>query len=103
MYDLEDRINFAVFPSLQGGPHNNAIAALAVSLKEVCVLCTSATRERSFLIHAHGPQALSPEFVEYQKQVKSNCAQLASTLQNKGYTLVSGIDVTTSIVRVEII
>jgi glycine hydroxymethyltransferase len=35
LYDLEDRINFAVFPSLQGGPHNNTIAALAVSLKEV--------------------------------------------------------------------
>jgi len=35
MYDLEDRINFAVFPSLQGGPHNNTIAALAVCLKEV--------------------------------------------------------------------
>ena len=35
-YDLEDRINFAVFPSLQGGPHNHAIAAVAVTLKEVC-------------------------------------------------------------------
>jgi glycine hydroxymethyltransferase len=35
LYDLEERINFAVFPSLQGGPHNNTIAALAVSLKEV--------------------------------------------------------------------
>ncbi|ELR22944.1 serine hydroxymethyltransferase [Acanthamoeba castellanii str. Neff] len=68
LYDLEERINFAVFPSLQGGPHNNTIAALAVSLKE----------------------AMSPEFVEYQVQVKKNCARLASSLQSKGYTLVSG-------------
>lgn len=35
MYDLEDRINFSVFPSLQGGPHNHAIAAVAVALKQV--------------------------------------------------------------------
>lgn len=35
LYDLEDRINFAVFPSLQGGPHNHAIAAVAVALKQV--------------------------------------------------------------------
>ena len=27
--ELEERINFAVFPTLQGGPHNNAIGALA--------------------------------------------------------------------------
>ncbi|XP_009576683.1 PREDICTED: serine hydroxymethyltransferase, mitochondrial-like, partial [Fulmarus glacialis] len=36
LYDLEDRVNFAVFPSLQGGPHNHAIAAVAVALKQVC-------------------------------------------------------------------
>lgn len=35
LYDLEDRINFSVFPSLQGGPHNHAIAAVAVALKQV--------------------------------------------------------------------
>jgi len=68
LWDLEEKINFAVFPSLQGGPHNNTIAALAVVLKEV----------------------MSPEFVEYQKQVKKNCARLATNLQQKGYTLVSG-------------
>ena len=33
--DLMDRINFAVFPSLQGGPHNHQIGALACQLKEV--------------------------------------------------------------------
>lgn len=35
MYDLEDRVNFSVFPSLQGGPHNHAIAAVAVALRQV--------------------------------------------------------------------
>lgn len=34
-FDLENRINSAVFPGCQGGPHNNAIAAIAVQLKEV--------------------------------------------------------------------
>jgi glycine hydroxymethyltransferase len=48
LYDLEERINFAGFPSLQGGPHNNTIAALAVSLKEVMELsCPSCQAFRS--------------------------------------------------------
>merc|ERR1711906_101790 len=33
MYDLEDKINQAVFPGLQGGPHNHTITALAIALK----------------------------------------------------------------------
>jgi glycine hydroxymethyltransferase len=33
-YDLESRINSAVFPAVQGGPHENTIAAVAVALKE---------------------------------------------------------------------
>lgn len=68
MYDLEDKINFAVFPGLQGGPHNHTIGALAVALK----------------------QANTPEFVEYQKQVLKNCARLCSELQSMGYDIVSG-------------
>ena len=32
-YDLKDKIDFAVFPGLQGGPHNNNIAGIAVALK----------------------------------------------------------------------
>ncbi|PRP80641.1 serine hydroxymethyltransferase [Planoprotostelium fungivorum] len=68
MYDLEDRINFSVFPSFQGGPHNNAIAALSVALKE----------------------AASAEFVTYQKQVLANAQTLSKHLTSKGYTLVSG-------------
>lgn len=47
MYDFESRINMAVFPGLQGGPHNHAIAAIATAMK----------------------QATTPEFVEYQTQV----------------------------------
>ena len=34
MYDLEEKINFAVFPGLQGGPHNHTIGALATCLKQ---------------------------------------------------------------------
>ena len=46
-YNLEDPINQAVFPGLQGGPHNHTITALAVALK----------------------QAALPEFKQYQRQV----------------------------------
>jgi glycine hydroxymethyltransferase len=34
-YDLKQKIDSAVFPGLQGGPHNHSIAAIAVTLKEV--------------------------------------------------------------------
>ena len=33
-YDYEERINNAVFPGLQGGPHNHQIAAIAVAMQE---------------------------------------------------------------------
>ncbi len=67
-YDLEEKINGSVFPAMQGGPHNNTIAAISVALKE----------------------AMSPDFKEYQIQVKKNAAKLAQCLMDKGYTLVSG-------------
>ncbi len=35
LWDLDKRINGAVFPALQGGPHEHQIAAIAVSLKQV--------------------------------------------------------------------
>eukprot|EP00244_Chara_vulgaris_P013691 TRINITY_DN801_c0_g1_i2.p1 TRINITY_DN801_c0_g1~~TRINITY_DN801_c0_g1_i2.p1 ORF type:complete len:478 (+),score=95.54 TRINITY_DN801_c0_g1_i2:173-1606(+) len=66
-YDYEDRINFAVFPSLQGGPHNHQIAALAVALK----------------------QTFCPAFKAYSQQVKANARALASSLMKKGYKLVT--------------
>lgn len=68
MYDLESRINSAVFPSLQGGPHNHAIAGVCVALR----------------------QAMQPEFVEYQRQVVANAQTMAAALLDKKYELVSG-------------
>jgi len=68
MYDLESKINGALFPGLQGGPHNHAIGGVAVALK----------------------QAMSPEFVEYQKQVMSNAKTMAQCLIDKKFELVSG-------------
>jgi len=68
MYDLEERINAAVFPGLQGGPHNQSITALAVALK----------------------QAMTPEFKLYQEQVMKNAQALGGSLSNRGFNLVSG-------------
>merc|ERR1719198_1088923 len=68
MYDYEDAINFSVFPSLQGGPHNHQIAGLATQLKEVA----------------------TPEFKVYAKQVKANAAALCAFLVSKGYKMATG-------------
>ena len=35
MYDFDKKINGAIFPGLQGGPHEHQIAGVAVALKEV--------------------------------------------------------------------
>jgi glycine hydroxymethyltransferase len=61
-------INKAVFPGLQGGPHNHTTAGIAVALKE----------------------AAQPSFRAYAAQVVSNAAALAAALQARGYDLVSG-------------
>jgi glycine hydroxymethyltransferase len=66
--DFEDKINFAVFPSLQGGPHNNTIAGVAVQMKAAC----------------------EPEFKEYAQQVISNCQAMAARLVEQGCTLATG-------------
>ena len=68
MYDLKNKINQAVFPCLQGGPHNHAIAGIATAMK----------------------QAKSPEFVEYQKQVLANAKRLCEGLQERGYKISAG-------------
>ncbi|KAJ3010176.1 UNVERIFIED_CONTAM: hypothetical protein HDU68_002292, partial [Siphonaria sp. JEL0065] len=66
--DLEERCNFAVFPSNQGGPHNNTIAAVAVALKQVA----------------------EPGFKQYAIQVRKNAKAVAETLVKHGYKLASG-------------
>ena len=38
MYKLQQDIDFAVFPSLQGGPHQHQIAAIAVALQQARIL-----------------------------------------------------------------
>jgi len=68
MWDLEEKINGAVFPGLQGGPHNHTITALSVALK----------------------QAQSAEFKSYQQQVMKNSAALADKLSREGLNMVSG-------------
>ena len=40
-YDFDKNIDFAVFPSLQGGPHNHAIAGVGVAFKQVSNRCQS--------------------------------------------------------------
>lgn len=68
MYDLEEKINLAVFPGLQGGPHNHAIGGIAVTMKH----------------------ATSEEFKTYQYQVVRNAQALSSGLQQHGYKIVTG-------------
>ena len=41
MYNFDKNIDFAVFPSLQGGPHNHSIAGVGVALKQVSDGCQS--------------------------------------------------------------
>ncbi|KAL3313751.1 Serine hydroxymethyltransferase, cytosolic, partial [Cichlidogyrus casuarinus] len=60
--NFEQTINEAIFPGLNGGPHNHAIAATAVALKE----------------------ASQPEYVEYQRQVVKNMQTIALVLMENG-------------------
>src|SRR3984957_15641087 len=61
-------IDKAVFPGVQGGPHEHIIAAKAIAYSE----------------------ALKPEFAEYSKQVIKNAQALAAALAGKGYRIISG-------------
>lgn len=62
------KIDKAVFPGMQGGPHDHITAAKAVAFKE----------------------ALAPEFKEYAKQVIKNARLLAAELMDLGYSIISG-------------
>ena len=62
------KINSSIFPGGQGGPLMHVIAAKAIALRE----------------------AMSPDFVTYQKQVVENAGALAETLTERGVRIVSG-------------
>mmetsp|Transcript_14018 Transcript_14018/g.24373 ORF Transcript_14018/g.24373 Transcript_14018/m.24373 type:complete len:456 (+) Transcript_14018:100-1467(+) len=62
------KVDAAVFPGLQGGPHENAIGAIATQLKEV----------------------MSPEFKQYAVQVRKNAQALGAALNKYGYSLATG-------------
>ena len=66
--ELADRIDRAVFPALQGGPHNHTTAAIGVALAE----------------------AATPAFRDYGQQVVRNAKALAAELLERGFTLISG-------------
>ncbi len=65
--ELPKKIDKTVFPGLQGGPHENQIAALAVCLKE----------------------ASSPDFKKYGEQIVKNAKALASDLISYGFDLIT--------------
>ena len=65
---MSSLLDSAVFPGVQGGPLEHVIAAKAVAFGE----------------------ALSPEFVDYQKQVRANAKAMAQALIDKGYKVASG-------------
>lgn len=81
--ELAEKIDKAVFPGLQGGPHNHTTAAIAVALKE----------------------ASTEEFKEYTKQVVNNSKALAEELIKRNYKIISGgtdnhlflVDIVTSV------
>ena len=65
---FEKDIDFSVFPGLQGGPHQNQIAAVAHQLKEV----------------------MKPEFTDYIKQVIKNSKAMCDELQKLYFNIVTG-------------
>jgi glycine hydroxymethyltransferase len=66
--EFAEAIDKAVFPGLQGGPHNHTTAAIAVALKE----------------------ASTPDFKLYARKIVSNAKTLADELLARGFSLVSG-------------
>lgn len=66
--ELSKKIDRAIFPGLQGGPHNHTIAGIAVALSEV----------------------LQPSFKTYVAQVVANAHALAKELKRYGFNLISG-------------
>jgi len=67
-WNLAELIDRAVFPGLQGGPHNHQTAAMAVALKE----------------------AMTPEFKHYGEQIVKNAKALAARLLEHDFKLITG-------------
>ncbi|KRX05059.1 Pyridoxal phosphate-dependent transferase [Pseudocohnilembus persalinus] len=67
-YDFQAKIDQALFPGIQGGPHNHSITALGHTLKEV----------------------KSEQFQQYAKQTVQNMSVFCRYLQELGYQIVSG-------------
>lgn len=65
---LHTKIDKTIFPGMQGGPHMNQIAAVAVALRE----------------------AKTKEFAQYTKQVIANAQALAKELKNLGWRIITG-------------
>ena len=66
--DRAKALDKAVFPGLQGGPHNHTTAAIAVALHE----------------------AATPDFARYAEQIVVNAKALAAAMVERGFDLVSG-------------
>ncbi|MEK7579830.1 MAG: serine hydroxymethyltransferase [Patescibacteria group bacterium] len=66
--EVAEKIDRAIFPGIQGGPHLNTIAAIGVAFEE----------------------ALKPDYKNYIKQVVKNAQVLAEELKKQGFNLVSG-------------
>jgi len=67
-YDYGEKIDLAVFPGLQGGPHNHAIAGVAVAMG----------------------LAATDEFREYQRKVVANARVVSAGMEKAGYRVVTG-------------
>lgn len=66
--EFDKKIDKVIIPGLQGGPHENNIAGVAIALKE----------------------AMTPAYKKYAKQVVKNAAALAKELQKLGWRIISG-------------
>jgi glycine hydroxymethyltransferase len=66
--ELAEKVDRAVFPGLQGGPHMHTLTAIAVAMAE----------------------ADTPEFVDYAKQIVKNAKALAEKLMEYGFNLMTG-------------
>ncbi len=66
--EMDKKIDKTIIPGLQGGPHENQIAAVAVALKE----------------------AATPSFKKYAQQIIKNAQALSDALQKKGWRVITG-------------